>query len=80
VVEDDVRAILRDVKARWRAVIADLLRAAGVPARSIGPAGILIMAGLEGLTLERIERGETAGLARARKLFVSSASRAIESL
>jgi AcrR family transcriptional regulator len=80
VVEDDVRAILRDVKARWRAVIAELLRGAGVPARGVGPAGVLITAGLEGLTLERIERGETAELARARKLFVRSAAEAIESL
>ena len=80
VVEDDVRAILREVKDRWRAVIADLLRSAGVAPRSVGPAGVLIMAGLEGLTLERIERGETAELARARKLFVTSASAAIESL
>jgi AcrR family transcriptional regulator len=80
VVEDDVRAILRQVKDRWRAVIADLLRGAGVPARGIGAASVLIMAGLEGLTLERIERGETAELGRARKLFVRSAAGAIDAL
>ena len=32
----------------------------------------LLIAGLEGLTLERIERGETAELDQARKLFVDS--------
>lgn len=80
VVEDDVRAILREVKARWREVIGDLLRSAGVAGRQVGPAVVLIMAGLEGLTLERIERGETAELARARKLFVRSAAEAIEAL
>jgi AcrR family transcriptional regulator len=77
VVEDEVRAIVREVKARWRAVIADLLRATGVPPRRIAPAVVLIMAGLEGLTLERIERGETAELASARRLFVRTAAAAL---
>ena len=72
VVEEDVRAILREVKDRWRAVLADLLRTAGVERRRVGTAAVLIMAGLEGLTLQRIERGETAELARARGLFVAS--------
>jgi hypothetical protein len=65
------------VKDRWRAVITDLLRSAGVERRRIGPAAVLIMAGLEGLTLERIERGETAELAKARKLFVDSVANAV---
>ncbi len=78
VVEEDVRAILREVKDRWREVIGELLRSAGVERRRIGTAVMLIMAGLEGLTLERIERGETAELAKARKLFVDSvAERAV---
>ena len=72
VVEADVRAILREVKERWRAIIADLLSSVGVDRRRVGPAVVLIMAGLEGLTLERIERGETAELARARRLFVEA--------
>jgi hypothetical protein len=72
VVEEDVRAILREVKDRWRAVLADLLRTAGVERRRVGTAVVLIMAGLEGLTLQRIERGETAELGRARGLFVAS--------
>ncbi|MDQ3759787.1 MAG: hypothetical protein M3331_07600, partial [Actinomycetota bacterium] len=38
----------------------------------VGAVTTLILAGLEGLTLERIERGETAELDRARELFVSS--------
>ncbi len=72
VVEEDVRSILREVKDGWREVIGELLRSAGVERRRIGAAVTLIMAGLEGLTLERIERGETAELAEARKLFVAS--------
>lgn len=77
VVEDDIRAILREVKDRWRGVIADLLRTVGVERRRIGTATVLIMAGLEGLTLERIERGETAELAKARKLFVGAVANAV---
>jgi AcrR family transcriptional regulator len=77
VVEEDVRAILREVKDRWREIVADLLRSVGVDGRRIRPAVVLIMAGLEGLTLERIERGETAELAKARKLFVDSVASAV---
>ncbi len=77
VVEEDVRSILREVKDGWREVIGELLRSAGVERRHIGAAVTLIMAGLEGLTLERIERGETAELAEARKLFVASVAAAL---
>jgi len=35
VVEDDVQAVLREIKGRWRAVLSDLLRDAGVPAGRI---------------------------------------------
>ena len=35
------------------------------------------MAGIEGLALERLERGETPALRQAREMFVSSASAAI---
>lgn len=72
VVEDDVRAVLREIKELWRQTLSDLLRRAGVPARSIKPAVLLVIAGNEGLALERIERGETPELARARSMFVRS--------
>jgi TetR/AcrR family transcriptional repressor of bet genes len=78
VVEDDVRAVLREVKELWRTTLSDLLRGAGVPARSIKPTVLLVIAGTEGLALERIERGETPELARARSLFVRSVLSAIE--
>jgi hypothetical protein len=38
---------------------------------------VLVMAGVEGLALERLERAEDPALSRARELFVSSASAAI---
>jgi AcrR family transcriptional regulator len=77
VVEDEVRGALREVKRRWRAVLAGLLREAGVPARRIDAATVLVIAGVEGLALERLERGETPELEQARRLFVSSAASGI---
>lgn len=78
VVEDEVRGALRAVKHRWRSVLADLLLGAGVRAEWIGAATVLVIAGVEGLALERIERGETADLDGARRLFVASAAAALE--
>lgn len=78
VVDEDVRATLREIKDRWREVLRELLAEAGVPSRRIGASVVLIMAGVEGLALERIERGETRELGQARKLFVASAAGGIQ--
>ncbi len=74
VVDAGVRDVLREIKAAWRDVLSRLLREASppVPARDVGAVTTLVIAGLEGLTLERIERGETRELGQARKLFVRS--------
>jgi AcrR family transcriptional regulator len=77
VVEDEVRAALRSVKERWREVLGALLAEAGVPQRKLDTATVFVIAGLEGLALERLERGETPELARARRLFVRTAADAI---
>jgi AcrR family transcriptional regulator len=72
IVERDVRAVIRDVKAQWREVLADLLRGAGLGRRLADTVTLLVLAGNEGLALEWIERGETAALRRARDLFVNT--------
>ena len=80
VVERDVRAATREMKDGWRAILGGLLRdasdgpAAGAASEA---AAIYVIAGLEGLALERLERGETPALRRAEELFVSSAAAAI---
>ncbi len=79
VVEDGVRSALREVKDRWREVLAEFLRDAGVPARRIPSASVLLMAGVEGLSLEWIERGGTRELKAARRLFERAAVDAIRS-
>ncbi|MDQ3759438.1 MAG: TetR/AcrR family transcriptional regulator [Actinomycetota bacterium] len=74
VVDSGVRDVLREIKSAWREVLSRLLRDARPPVAhaDVGALTTLIIAGLEGLTLERIERGETAELDRARELFVRS--------
>lgn len=76
VVEDEVRAVLREVKAEWRAVLVRLLRDAGVPTAKAGSIAVLATATIEGFCLEWIERGDTPELSRARRLFVSTVATA----
>lgn len=79
VVDPGIRDVLREIKEGWRAVLSALLRDArpAVPARDTTAAATLIIAGLEGLCLERIERGETPELRRAAELFVTSTATAL---
>ncbi len=77
VVEDDVRAVLREVKERWREVLGDFLRKAGIPARRIPAATVFLMAGLEGLSLEWVERGATTEIEQARRMFERAAVAAL---
>ncbi len=79
VVEPDVRTVMREMKEQWRGVLAGLLAEAedGPPRRVLDPATIFVIAGIEGLMLERLDRGETKALRRARELFVSSAVAAL---
>jgi AcrR family transcriptional regulator len=74
VVDSGIRDVLREIKAGWREVVSRLLTEAAppVPANRVGAVTTLLIAGLEGLTLERIERGETSELDEARRLFVDS--------
>ena len=74
VVEDSVRDVMREVKGGFRTVLTGLLREADDPvsARAAPALAVLIIAGIEGLCLERIERGDTPDLRRARELFVRS--------
>jgi AcrR family transcriptional regulator len=79
VVEDDARAVMTEMKLAWRAVVAELLaEAEDAPAPDLTDAAALyVLATLEGLALERVDRGETPELARARELFVAGAVAAV---
>jgi len=74
VVEPDVRTVMREMKDLWRDVLCRRLLSAadGPPASKAGSGAVFMIAGLEGLMLERLDRGETAALDGACKLFVAS--------
>jgi AcrR family transcriptional regulator len=79
VVEENVRSVMREVRAGWRSVITDMLREADPALRpaEARTAALFIHAGLEGLVLGRLEGGETAELRRARRLFERAAVEAV---
>ena len=79
VVEPDVRAVMQEMKETWRQVLGALLAGAddGPTKRDAEAATVYVIAAIEGLALERLDRGETSALKRARELFVRSAVSAI---
>jgi AcrR family transcriptional regulator len=75
VVDERVGRIMADMKARFRAVLSERL-AAIAPLQSPvdrEAAAIFLIAGVEGLALERLERGETPALSGARGRWVEAA-------
>jgi AcrR family transcriptional regulator len=81
VVSDPVNEILAEMKRGQRAILRELLRGLDSPpaSRRLDGLVVFLIAGLEGLSLERVERGDTAALRQARRLFVATAAAAIES-
>ncbi len=78
VVEPAIRRTIAEVNEQWRVVLAELLSDAsdGLPASRARVLTVMVIAGIQGMTLERIERGRTPELRRAQELFVRSAVRA----
>jgi AcrR family transcriptional regulator len=70
VVDPEVRGVMQEMKARWRSVVGDVLQGSEA-------ASVFVIAGLEGLALERLDRGETPALRKARELFVSGVGAAL---
>lgn len=79
VVEPRVEEIMREMKEGYRAILRELVRGLGgerTPSELDGVVTFLL-AGLEGLSLERLDRGESEELSHARRVFVDAASAAI---
>jgi len=74
VVKPEVRKTISKINEQWRGVLDELLAGAddAPPKRSVRPLGLLIIAGVQGLALEQIERGGGRDLVAARELFVRS--------
>lgn len=74
VVEPEVRATIQAINRQWREVLTERLVAAkdGPTPKQAEAATLLILAGVQGMSLERIERDPGPELERARELFVRS--------
>jgi AcrR family transcriptional regulator len=74
VVDPEIRQTITEVNGQWRVVLVRLLTEAsdGLPGGRARVLTLMIIAGLQGMTLERIERGPTAERKRARELFIRS--------
>jgi AcrR family transcriptional regulator len=82
IVEPEVQTIMAEMKAGYRAVLrAQLARVTDGPSSSddADAAAVYMVACLEGLMLEQMERGETPALVRARRMFIDSLPAAIAS-
>jgi AcrR family transcriptional regulator len=79
VVAEEAGEIVRELKQGYRAILRELLRAVAdsPPARRLDAVAVFLIAGFEGLALERLARGETPALRAARGLFVRAARDAI---
>ncbi len=75
VVDPEIRRTIAAVNEQWRVVLMRLLNEAsdGLPPARARVLTVMVIAGMQGLTLERIERGATPEWRRARELFVRSA-------
>jgi AcrR family transcriptional regulator len=80
VVDREVGGIMLEMKEGHRAILREVLRGldAEIAADELDAVAIFIIAGLEGMSLERLDRGDSPALRRARELFIAAATHAIE--
>lgn len=71
VVDEEVRRTIAEVNEGWRTVLNERLGEAGLKPAKARVLALVVIAGLQGLALERIESGDTTDLRRARELFVA---------
>jgi AcrR family transcriptional regulator len=74
VVEPEVSRTIAEVNGQWREVLVRQLTEAsdGLTPAKARVLTVMVIAGMQGMTLERIERGSTPERKRARELFVRS--------
>lgn len=80
VVDREVGGIMLEMKEGHRAILREVLRGldADIAADELDAIAIFIISGLEGMSLERLDRGDSPALRRARELFIEAATHAIE--
>ena len=79
VVEPDVRKVMSEMKDGWRTLLAGLLGGAadGPTPKEAESGAVFVLAGLDGLALERLSTGETPALKAAQEMFVKAAAAAL---
>jgi AcrR family transcriptional regulator len=77
VVDDEIKRALHQVKDRWREVVGGYLAEAGVEPEVVPAAASYLMAGVQGLAIERLEGYEPERLEAARRIFIRSAALAL---
>jgi AcrR family transcriptional regulator len=80
VVDREVGGIMLEMKEGHRAILREVLRGldAEIAADELDAIAIFIISGLEGLSLERLDRGDSPALRRAVEIFIAAAIDAIE--
>jgi AcrR family transcriptional regulator len=75
VVEPEVRGTIAEVNEQWREVLVRLLTEAsdGLSPAKARVLTVMVISAMQGMTLERIERGATPERKRARELFIRTA-------
>ena len=75
VVQPEIRRTIAEVNEQWREVLVRLLTEAsdGLPRPKARVLTVMVVSGMQGMTLERIERGPTPERKRARELFIRAA-------
>ena len=82
VVEPEIRSTIGAINEEWRRILAERLASAsdGVPSDRLRAMTLLVIGGIQGLALERIERGDAPELSEAGELFVRCAADAARRL
>ncbi len=72
VVDREVGGIMLEMKEGHRAILREVLRGLDteIAADELDAIAIFIISGLEGMSLERLDRGDSPALRRARELFI----------
>jgi AcrR family transcriptional regulator len=80
VVDREVGGIMLEMKEGHRAIVREILRGldAEIAADELDAIAIFIISGLEGLSLERLDRGDSPALRRAVEIFIAASIDAIE--
>lgn len=73
VVDDEIRMALRGMKAAWREVVGGYVAEAGVPEEQVEVVAQYLLAGVEGLAIERLGTDDPELIEAASALFIRAA-------